>query len=117
MKKLIIILLLLIAFQTESQSQVQLIPQYDKTLHFIGGAAIGYIFFLAVYNFTGNKKIATWVSLGVGSILFFTKEFTDSEFSWGDIGYDYAGLGAVVGGFRITININNKHHNKKLSLH
>ena len=109
MKKLIFILL--IFFACQSQAQIKLIPPADKNLHFTVSAGLSSIFFLAVYNYTGNEKLATWVSLGAVGILAITKELIDSKttgFSGADLAYDMAGWGAVIGGFRIVININNK---------
>jgi hypothetical protein len=60
---------------------------------------------LAVYNYTGNQKLATIVSFFVVSGLGIAKELLDKQFSWGDIAADMAGWGAMVGVITITIKI------------
>ena len=108
--------LLLLIFALNSQAQIKLIPAPDKNLHFTLSAGLTSLFFLSVYNYTGNKKLATIVSFAAVGMLGVTKELTDSQFSWEDIAADIAGWGAMTGIITITININ-KHERKKRVFH
>ena len=112
MKKLFTILLLI--FALNSQAQIKLIPAPDKNLHFTLSAGLTSLFYLSVYNYTGNKKLATVVSFVAISTLGLTKELTDKQFDWKDIGADIAGWGAMVGIITITININKHERTKRV---
>jgi hypothetical protein len=102
MKKLIPILLILISLQISVPAQtIKLIPPADKNLHFTLSAGLTSVFYLAAYNYTGSQKLATIISFAAMTVLSFTKEFMDSQFSWGDM----AGWGAMVGVITITIRI------------
>ena len=104
MKKLLAILLIFISVAAYSQ----ILPPRDKLLHYIAGAAISDVTYLAVYNHTGNHNKAMLYSLGASIVAGTLKEIYDinrSGFDKRDLAYTAAG------GFTVTISFQFNMHN------